>query len=333
MKRFTSLKDAYTVCAAIGSPTRLEILQQLCHGTPLNMDTLAERLHLTAGALTRHIKILEDAGLINTKTVPCNRGHQKLCAISFSQLLIELPSSGSDENVPFANIPIGLFSDIDASGACGMASIDKIIGVRDNPKSLLDSNRIDAAAIWLEKGFLTYLLPTLNKNSLLDAPEPSFYPINRSGYRVSGLTPNSYLSGANAKVTTQNESASGNKNLEELKISLEISPNFIGGEAIKRGAISFYLDDNLLGSIWLDAPSTARRGYLTPAWHDISLPQHGSLKLLRITKNGTFCDGEKISNVDIDTALKTKKFTISTDTGFILFGQNFGDYSQGIKFF
>jgi len=293
MLRFTSLKDAFHVCSAIGSPIRLEILEQLLN-EPQNMDSLAKRLHLTGGALTRHVKILEDAGLIMVKTLPCNRGYQKLCSVNFDKLIIELPTGGALESASIADVPIGLFSDYRVQGKCGIVSKEGFIGSRDNAGAFLSSSRASAGAIWLERGYLSYLLPQLESN----------------------------------KGALQSD-----KTLDELRISLEISPDFVGGEAIKRGTVSFYLDDELLSEIWLNTPSENRRGYLTPDWHESALPQYGTLKLIRICDGGTYLDGDKISNVTIAAAKKAKKFSLLSDSGFMLFGHGFGDYGQGIKFF
>jgi len=294
MLRFTSLKDAYPICAAIGSPLRLEILELLLLGVPLNIETIAKRLHLTSGALTRHIKILEDADLIQVKTMPLNRGHQKLCSMNFDKIIIELPTGGALEKSSIADVPIGLFSDYNVKGRCGLASKDGFIGSRDSVTAFLNSSRATTNLLWLEKGYLTYLLP----------------PFNEYG-----------------------NSADKNKALDELRISLEISPDFIGNDTISRGSVSFFIDALQLGTIWLTTPSDKRRGYLTPTWHDSTLPQYGILKLVRICHDGTYIDGEKTSSITINDIKKAKSFTIATETGLTLFGQNFGDYGQGIKFF
>ncbi len=49
--------------AALGDPTRIEILRRLLDG-PANVGELSQPFSMTASAISRHLKILETAGLI-----------------------------------------------------------------------------------------------------------------------------------------------------------------------------------------------------------------------------------------------------------------------------
>jgi DNA-binding transcriptional ArsR family regulator len=48
---------------ALGSPVRRDILAALRHG-PLSVGTLAERFPVSRPAISRHLKVLESAGLV-----------------------------------------------------------------------------------------------------------------------------------------------------------------------------------------------------------------------------------------------------------------------------
>ena len=53
------------VFAALGDETRLEIIQRLCGGETLSISQLAEGSKLTRQAITKHLKVLEGAGLVH----------------------------------------------------------------------------------------------------------------------------------------------------------------------------------------------------------------------------------------------------------------------------
>lgn len=90
MKHFSSLREAYKLCDAIGSPVRLEILEKIIALPGVNLSILAQMLHLTNGALTGHIKKLESAGLITVKRSDGARGKIKQCTIVPERIVIEV---------------------------------------------------------------------------------------------------------------------------------------------------------------------------------------------------------------------------------------------------
>jgi predicted transcriptional regulator len=82
------------------------------------------------------------------------------------------------------------------------------------------------------------------------------------------------------------------------------------------------------------------RGRLTPEWWPIEQTQYGMLKRWRITKDGTYIDGKKISDVNLEQVELTGKphicmrLEVKDDTrnvgGINLFGKRFGNYSQDL---
>jgi predicted ArsR family transcriptional regulator len=53
----------YDVFAAIGDPTRRQILMLLAAGS-MSINTLAQNFEISRPAISRHVKLLEQAGLI-----------------------------------------------------------------------------------------------------------------------------------------------------------------------------------------------------------------------------------------------------------------------------
>jgi len=60
------LAQAAPVFAALGDPSRLRIVARLCDGGPLNIARLTEGGEVTRQAVSKHLRALEDAGLVRS---------------------------------------------------------------------------------------------------------------------------------------------------------------------------------------------------------------------------------------------------------------------------
>lgn len=60
-----NLTGAALLFAALGDPTRLGLIQQLSHGGPASISTLADRQSITRQGVTKHLRVLADAGIID----------------------------------------------------------------------------------------------------------------------------------------------------------------------------------------------------------------------------------------------------------------------------
>src|SRR5688572_4197436 len=56
--------DAAPVFAALGDATRLAIVSRLCKGGPSSIAELTEGSKVTRQAITKHLQVLSDAGLV-----------------------------------------------------------------------------------------------------------------------------------------------------------------------------------------------------------------------------------------------------------------------------
>ena len=59
-----SLEQAVPVVKALGSELRVRLIQILLEHQEMNMNELASSLGITNGALTSHVKKLEEAGIL-----------------------------------------------------------------------------------------------------------------------------------------------------------------------------------------------------------------------------------------------------------------------------
>ncbi|KQX67275.1 ArsR/SmtB family transcription factor [Paenibacillus sp. Root444D2] len=129
--------------------------------------------------------------------------------------------------------------------------------------------------------------------------------------------------------------------LEEIEISLEIGSEAPGIEANWPSDIHFYVNDVLLGYWTSPGDSGHGRGQLTPAWWPDSINQYGWLKIIRVTEQGTFLDGQQLSAVSIkDIPMSRNEWTLRLEVpshathvgGLTLYGEGFGNYNRDILF-
>lgn len=59
--------DPANVFAALGEPTRIGLLDRLGDGEPRSISTLARGLPITRQALTKHLRVLQSAGLASVE--------------------------------------------------------------------------------------------------------------------------------------------------------------------------------------------------------------------------------------------------------------------------
>lgn len=60
----SQLRRQAPVFAALGDETRLSLIAQLCEEAPCSISKLAEGSDITRQAITKHLRVLENAGLV-----------------------------------------------------------------------------------------------------------------------------------------------------------------------------------------------------------------------------------------------------------------------------
>lgn len=55
------------IFAALGDETRLVLVKKLCAGEPCSISQLAQDSHLTRQAITKHLRVLENVGLVRSE--------------------------------------------------------------------------------------------------------------------------------------------------------------------------------------------------------------------------------------------------------------------------
>ena len=134
MLRIPSFRAGLPVFKALSSETRLSIMELLQQEGPLSITAIAEKLKLTAGTLTPHIRALQDCGLISVSMTEGKHGTLKICSVAVSSIVVSSPELSITENMYEMEIGIGQYTNYEVMPTCGICTPDHIIGQVDVPR-------------------------------------------------------------------------------------------------------------------------------------------------------------------------------------------------------
>ena len=161
MLHIKSLDEGLEVFKALGSDLRLNIIKLLQENYEMNMNELATSLGITNGALTSHIKKLEESGIIKVLTEHGGHGNQKLCRVAVDKILIDVESDEDEKNIYNTEVQVGHYSDYEVYPTCGLATDKALVGEVDDPRYFAHPDRINARILWFTKGYIEYIIPNL----------------------------------------------------------------------------------------------------------------------------------------------------------------------------
>ncbi len=159
MLHIKSLSEGLDLFKALGSEIRLEIIKILLEENGMNMNELASKLNITNGALTSHIRKLEECGVITVSNETSGHGNQKICSVHLDKILIDVQDEAKDEDIYTAGIKVGQFADYDVYPTCGLASSSQLIGQVDDTRYFSHPDRYNADILWFTKGYVEYVVP------------------------------------------------------------------------------------------------------------------------------------------------------------------------------
>ena len=133
MMYIKNLEDGVELFKVLGSEVRVNIIQLLLKNKEMNMNEIAASLNITNGALTSHIKKMEDVGLIQVRSDFAGHGNQKVCRVIQERLLVDIVPVEEDGISGFyeAEVPVGQYSNYNVYPTCGIATMDTLIGEVD----------------------------------------------------------------------------------------------------------------------------------------------------------------------------------------------------------
>jgi len=280
---------------ALSSPTRIQILKLLYYHS-YNVKEIAKELNIPASSAALHIKVLENADLIQTKQQPGNRGSMKLCSRKNDYVNIRL--SGDDpgiNQVSSVSMPIGAYTDCVVSPTCGIADEFSNIGYEDRPSDFFLPERVKAQILWSSSGYIEYKFPFLLRNGIL----PKRLLLS---FEACSEAPN-YKEDWQSDITVW---------INEYECGTWRSPSDFGS---RRGR---------LNPTWWDNGVTQYGRLIT-----VEVAETGSLVNSTPSSNISI----RNLNLDINTPITIRignKDDAEFIGGFNLFGHKFGDYEQDI---
>ena len=159
MLHIKSLEEGLDIFKALGSDIRIEIIRILLENRDMNMNELASRLKITNGALTSHVRKLEECGIITVTSESAGHGNQKKCSVALDKILIEVDSPAQNKNVYDTDLKVGHFTGFEVYPTCGMASASALIGEVDDTRYFAHPDRYNADILWFTKGYVEYVIP------------------------------------------------------------------------------------------------------------------------------------------------------------------------------
>lgn len=163
MLHVKNLDEGLEIFKALGSELRINIIKLLQENHEMNMNELATSLGITNGALTSHIKKLEESGIIQVMTERGSHGNQKVCKAAVDKIVVDVESEENeeDQNIYNTEVKVGHYSDYDVYPTCGLATSQAIVGEVDDPRYFSHPDRINAGILWFTKGYIEYMIPNL----------------------------------------------------------------------------------------------------------------------------------------------------------------------------
>ncbi|WP_238649603.1 ArsR/SmtB family transcription factor [Paenibacillus piscarius] len=155
----TTDSESLKVYEALASEVRLRIID-LLSVQEMHIKEIAARLYLSSAIVSSHVAKLQKAGIVSSQMKRIDGGTYKFCSLSANFLQVKLSGANSiARKVVEVSVPVGHYTDLEASPTCGIATTERMIGYYDDPRYFLDPQRVDAGILWFAKGYAEYKVP------------------------------------------------------------------------------------------------------------------------------------------------------------------------------
>lgn len=296
MLHIKTLDEGLEIFKALGSNIRIEIIKILRENNGMNMNDLAATLNVTNGALTSHIKKLEDCGLISITSDSSGHGNQKLCSVHLDKILIDIESAEEDTNIYLTELKVGHYSSYEVFPTCGLASPTALIGEVDDTRYFAHPDRYNADILWFTKGHVEYIIP-------------NFIPFSQ---KIDKITISAELS----------SEAPGVNEVWPSDISFYINDTFIGS----------WTSPGDFG----DVQGIFTPEWWFPNWNQYGLLKLLVINKRGTFIDGLQISDVTINHLNLtDKSTIRFKMAVNNDAdhigGLTIFGKNFGNYNQDIN--
>lgn len=275
-------------------------IMQALENRSMNVGELSQTLDIPMSTAALSVKVLEEAELITTETQPGARGSMKLCSRRVDTMSVRLAPEKSIDHNVLAMA-------IPLGGYSAAEGIRKTCGL---------------AGAHMVVGEM-------------DNPGV-FYSTERFGAQLIWFR-EGYLE---YRFSFAQMSANTDIEIEWLELSFEACSEAPMYRDPWESDIVVSINGKKLGVWTCPCDCGGRQGKLTPSWWPALSTQFGFLKTWRVTEEGTYLDGERLSDVVIgDLGLNRQDYIcarvgVPGDAehvgGINLFGEFFGDYPQAL---
>lgn len=151
-----SVRASVAIFRALGSEARARILEHLAE-RDMNINELSTALGLAQPSVSKHVQILEEAGLVTSDYLAGPQGMQKRCRRVHDRLIVEMGDAPAHrESVAEIEVPVGMYTGIEGVPTCGLATRERFVGHLDHPASFFLPERADAQILWSSGGHVEY---------------------------------------------------------------------------------------------------------------------------------------------------------------------------------
>ncbi|MFV0343284.1 MAG: ArsR/SmtB family transcription factor [Anaerocolumna sp.] len=296
MLHIKTLDEGLDVFKALGSEIRISIIKLLLLNKGMNMNELATSLNITNGALTSHIKKLEDSGIITIVSESAGHGNQKKCMVHLDKILVEFDIEEHKKNIYETEIKIGHYSDYQIYPTCGLATKNQLIGEVDDARYFAHPSRIDSDILWFTRGYVEYIIP-------------NFLPVSQ---KIDQITISAELS----------SEAPGINDVWPSDISFHLNDTFLG----------MWTSPGDFG----DVKGIFTPDWWFPNWNQYGLLKLIVINSTGTFIDGLQISDVSLKDLNLDYKSTIKfKFAVAEDAehvgGLTIFGRNFGNYNQDIS--
>ena len=161
MRYLKHISEQAELFNALGSEVRLQILNLLQAKGRMSMNELADKLGLSQGALTPHIRKLESADLVRINQDAMVHGNMKMCEPHLDKIFLVFSQETTRQNEYASHIRVGQYSSCEIYPTCGISTEKSIIGEVDDPRYFTHQKRFEADILWFTRGFVEYMVPCI----------------------------------------------------------------------------------------------------------------------------------------------------------------------------
>ncbi|MBI1332284.1 MAG: helix-turn-helix domain-containing protein [Armatimonadetes bacterium] len=154
-----SAAESVAIFRALASESRARIMEMLGE-RDMNINELSVALGLAQPSITKHIQILEEAGLVISDYLSGAQGMQKRCRKVHDRLIVDMSGKAKEKDyVIEIEVPVGMYTKAEVVPTCGLATRDRLVGVIDDPLAFSFPDRARAEILWSGGGFVEYKFP------------------------------------------------------------------------------------------------------------------------------------------------------------------------------